>query len=150
MKTIQTQTKYIEWISADDMHTDSLQWLSQLRFINDEHIFFENLIDSFSAQLRALDIFSSDKEIIDTLTRSYRHNEHLIQKVMRHENGLKIMVDGVDQLEDEKKYKEAHLNIASDIEIFLKEYQVLKMQLFNIIKGIKKEEKLETLLDHNH
>jgi len=150
MRTIQTSNKYIEWISAEDMHTDSLHWLSQLRFIRDEHYFFENLISSFSDELEEMDIFSSDKEIIDTITRSYRRTEQLIKVVMEHGKGLQIMVDGINQIEDEKKYKLTHRNLTVEIDSFLKEYRLLKTQLFSIIKDIKKEEKLESLLDRNH
>ncbi len=150
MRTTQQSTKYIEWISAEDMHSDSLHWLSQLRFIKDEHFFFEHLIASFSTQLKELDIFSSDKEIIDAITRSYRRTEQLIKIVVMHEKELQIMVDGIDQLEDERKYKETHRNLTMEIDEFLKEYRILKTQLFNIVKSIKKEEKLQFLLDRNH
>lgn len=147
MKTIQTTPKYIEWISAEDMHTDSLHWLSQLNFIKDEHFFFEDLISTFSSQLKKLDVFSSDKEIIDVITRSYRRTEQLINVVKKHEKELEIMLDGVDQIEDEKKYKETHRNLSKEMEEFFKEYRGLKVQLFNIIKDIKKEEKLQSSLD---
>lgn len=150
MATTQQSIKYIEWISAEDMHRNSLHWLSQLRFIKDEHFFFEDLIASFSSQLKELDIFSSDKEIIDTVTRSYRRTEQLIKIVMLHEKELQIMLDGINQLEEEKKYKETHQNLVLEIDTFLKEYRILKTQLFNIIKGIKKEEKFQFLLDSNH
>lgn len=150
MKTIQTTAKYIEWISAEDMHTNSLLWLSQLRFIEDEHHFFEHLISSFSRELQELDIFSSDKEIIDVLNRSYRNTVQLIEVVIKHEKELTIMIDEIDQQEDEKKYKEIHRKLSVDIDAFSQEYRELKTQLFNIIKGIKKEEKLRSLFDKNH
>lgn len=150
MKTIQTTTKYIEWISAEDMHTNSLHWLSQLRFIKDEHHFFEHLISSFSTDLQELDIFSSDKEIIDVLNRSYRNTARLIDTIVKHEKELTIMIDEIDQLEDEKKYKETHRKLSLEMDAFLQEYRALKTQLFNIIKGIKKENKLRSLFDKNH
>ncbi|WP_298516793.1 hypothetical protein [uncultured Kordia sp.] len=150
MKTTQTTTKYIEWISAEDMHTDSLHWLSQLRFIKDEHHFFEHLIATFSRELQELDIFSSDKEIIDAITRSFRKTKQLIQIVVTHEKELTIMLDAIDQPEDEKKYKETHRQLTLEIASFLKEYRSLKTQLFRIIKDIKKEDKLRSLFDKNH
>ena len=150
MKTIQTTAKYIEWISAEDMHTNSLHWLSQLRFIKDEHHFFEHLISSFSTELQELDIFSSDKEIIDVLNRSYRTTAQLIDTVVTHEKELTIMIDEIDQPEDEKIYKKTHRKLSVEIAAFFQEYRDLKTQLFNIIKNIKKEDKLRSLFDKNH
>ncbi|WP_420572900.1 hypothetical protein [Kordia sp.] len=150
METTQTTVKYIEWISAENMHADSVHWLSQLRFIEDEHLFFEHLLSSFSTELVEIDDFSNDKEIIDVINRSYKHTIQLIQIVKTHEQELEIMIDGIDQPKDEKIYKETHQKLSHEIHDFLKEYRSLKTQLFEIIKSIKKEEKLRSLLDKKH
>ena len=33
MKTTQTSTKYVEWLSAETMHKNSINWLSDLEFM---------------------------------------------------------------------------------------------------------------------
>jgi len=43
METIQTQARYVEWLSAEEMHKGSQEWLSELRFIKDEHLFLKIL-----------------------------------------------------------------------------------------------------------
>ncbi|WP_298423375.1 hypothetical protein [uncultured Kordia sp.] len=141
---------YIKWLSSEEMHRDSLQWLSELNFIKDEHFFFENLLHTFSMQLSELDIFSNEKEIIDVLNRSQRSNNNLIEAVQTHEKDLKIMVDGIDQPKDEKIYKETHRGLKVETHEFFKNYRMLKTQIFDIIKDLKKEEKLRLLFDKNH
>ena len=66
---------------------------------------------------------------------------------MTHENDLQIMVDGIDQLEQEKAYTKEHRGLIITIADYLKEYKSLKAQLFDIIKNIKKEDKQRHLID---
>jgi TPP-dependent 2-oxoacid decarboxylase len=148
MESIITPMKYIEWISAEDMHKNSLRWLSELRFIKDEHVFFEHLVNDFSCELEHVEELANDKEVIDAISRSCRRTDQLIQNVMLHERKLNIMVDGIDQLKDEKIYREEHRKLWIEIDDFAKEYRHLKAQVFNIIKDIKKDEKLRILCDN--
>jgi hypothetical protein len=147
MKTIQTQLKYVEWLSAEDMHKASKEWLSELRFIKDEHVFFKDLIATFTAQILDSGKFSDTKEIIYVINRSQKQNNTLIEAVKIHENELLVMVDGVDQIEEEKAYSKEHSDLIIAISEYIKEYKSLKTQLFDIIKNIKKEGKLKRLIN---
>lgn len=139
--------KYVEWLSAAQMHQSSKEWLSELLFIKDEHLFFEDLIKSFTLKLIAPEKFSDNKEIIDALNRSQKHNNLLIEAIKVHKNDLKIMVDGVNQLKEEKAYRNSHQGLLIKIKEFQGNYRHLKTQLFDIIKIIKKEDKRNSLLD---
>jgi len=145
--TTKTHTHYVEWLSADQMHEASKEWLSELRFIRDEHHFFEDLITAFTSQLIESGKFSDNKEIIDAINRSSKRNNLLIEAIKTHENELQIMVDKINQLEKEKAYTKEHSSLIIIIADFLKEYKSLKLQLFDIIKTIKKEEKQRHLID---
>ena len=104
------KSKYAEWISAEQMHEDSKEWLSELLFIKDEHLFFDDLIKSFTLQLLEPEKFSDNIEIIDILNKSEKRNNLLIEAIRVHENDLQIIVDGVNQLNEEKVYKKSHQN----------------------------------------
>jgi hypothetical protein len=129
------------------MHEASKEWLSELNFIKDEHLFFEDLVTQFTSQLMAFGNFSSNKEIIDAINRSQKQNNTLVEAVKVHENELKIMVDEIDQIEEEKAYTKEYSDLIIAITEFLKEYKLLKTQFFDIIKSIKKEDKNRHLLD---
>lgn len=147
MKTIQTQARYIEWLSAEEMHKHSQDWLSELRFIRDEHLFFEDLIKSYTLQMIDPEKFSHNKEIIDAINRSQKKNNLLIEALKVHENELEIMLDGIDQPKQEEAYKKEHRGLIVEVNQFKKDYIMLKKQLFDIIKTIKKDEKNRRLLD---
>ena len=148
MKTKQTYTHYIEWLSADQMHEASKEWLSELEFIKDEHLFFEDLITTFTSQIIEFGKFSDTKEIIDAINRSEKKNNDLIKAVKNHENNLQVMVDHLDQLEEEKAYTAEHKSLITTITDFLEAYKSLKSQLFDIIKNIKKIDKQNHLIDN--
>ena len=60
---------------------------------------------------------------------------------------LKIMIDEINQPKDEKEYKNEHRNITVIIHKFLKEYKLLKKDLFDMIKNIKKTQKQKRLIN---
>ena len=147
MKTTQKNLRFVKWLSSEEMHEASKQWLSELNFVKDEHLFFEDLVTQFTSQLIAFGNFSSNEEIIDAINLSQKQNNTLIEAVKIHKNELQIMVDQIDQLEEERAYAKEHSDLIIAITKFLKEYRSLKTQLFDIIKNIKKEEKNRYLLD---
>ena len=149
METTQTQGRYVEWLSADEMHRNSKEWLSQLEFLKVEHLFFEDLIKSYTLQLIKPEKFAHNKEIIDAINRSQKRNNLLIEAIKVHENELQIMVDGINQDKEEAIYRKEHKALLTKISDFLMYYRSLKTQLFDIVKKIKKEEKRKLLTDKN-
>jgi hypothetical protein len=147
MKTIQTEARYVEWLNAEEIHTESKNLLSELEFIKDEHLFFEDLIKSYTLQMIKPEKFSHNKEIIDAINRSQKKNNLLIEAIKVHENELKIIVDGINQPKEEDAYKKSHRQLIIETNDFFKNYRVLKTQLFDIVKRIKKEDKAERLID---
>ena len=147
MKTTYTTAKYVEWLSAEIMHKNSIEWLSDLEFMKDEQMFFDDLIKTYTLQLIDSKHFKESKSIIDTLSKLQKKTDALIKYVKNHKNDLKIMVDGIDQPKEEADYKNEHRRLIVEINDFVKEYRVLKATLFSLIKNIKKEEKQKRLID---
>ncbi|WP_299667797.1 hypothetical protein [uncultured Polaribacter sp.] len=148
MKTTHTDrsVKFVEWLSADDMHSNSKEWLSELKFIEDEHLFLEDLITSFTLQLIDKKHFSDNKKVIEAVHDFSKENDTLIKIVTKHQKNLKIIVDGIDQPKEEEKYKNEHKKLTLTIHKFLKNYKSLKIKLFDIIKNIKKTQKQKRLI----
>lgn len=147
MNATKQKANYVEWLSAEEMHKDSLDWLSELEFIKDAHSFFEDLVKSYTLQLIDTKKFDESKELVDTVNRSQKRNNLLVEAIKVHKNELKIMVDGIDQPKEEESYKKEHRNLIILMNEYLKDYQSLKTQLFEIVQGIIKKEKQRHLLD---
>ncbi|MGB5418446.1 hypothetical protein [Algibacter sp.] len=147
MKTKQGKVKkYDAWLSAETMHSSSVKWLSELRFVKDEQLFFDDLIKSYTLQLIDSKHFSDSKKVVNQLSASQKETDALIKVVMAHEKGLEIMVDGLNQIKEENEYKDEHGKLIITISNFLNKYRALKSTLFALIKSIIKEGKQKRLL----
>ena len=146
MKTKETKAKYQEWLSPEIIHKGSLNWLSELKFIKDEQLFFDDLIKSYTLQLIESKHYKKSKDIIDKLNELKKDTKTIIGIVQAHEHDLKILVDGIDQLKEEEAYRKEHLRLIIDVSNFLEKYRGIKKQVFKLIKGIIKEGKQKRLL----
>lgn len=146
MNTAKRNIKYVEWLSAEDMHKDTLDWISELEFTKDEHSFFENLVNLYTLQLIVTKKLSESSEIIDAINQSEKANILLLEAIKIHRNELQIMVDGIDQLKEEESYKKEHRNLIILVNEFLDDYQSLKTQLFGVFRDIIRNEKQKYLL----
>ncbi|WP_296381509.1 hypothetical protein [Winogradskyella sp.] len=147
MKTIQTNARHTEWLSAEDMHDTSKKWLSELEFGKEEQLFFEDLIRSFTLQILDNNHFEESKILIVKLSKIVKQTQVLINAVISHEKKLSILVDGVDQIQEEMAYRKEHRNLIELISEFQKRYKSIKTKLFNLIKIVMKEGKQKRLLD---
>ncbi len=147
MKPIYTNVKYTEWLSADEMHEESKKWLSELEFYKEEQWFFEDLIRSYTLQILDNEHFEESKLLIEKLTKIVEQTQMLINTVKSHEKELSIMVDGVDQLEEEKAYRKEHRHLIMMYDEFKDRYLNLKTKFFALIKTVMKESKQKRLID---
>lgn len=146
METKQTKVKYKAWLSAETMHGNTRNWMSELKFAKDEILFFNDLVKSYTLQLIDSKHFAESKKIIDKLNILQKDTDNLINTVKNHEKGLKVMVDGVNELQKEDTYRRKHAKLIIVVSNFLEKYRILKTQLFSLITGVIKEGKQKRLL----
>ncbi|WP_281847580.1 hypothetical protein [Olleya namhaensis] len=145
MKT-KSNSKIVEWYSAERMHDMSKKWLSELNFIKDEQQFLEELITDYTHQIINDDALSRAQDVTTALLRTTRGTQKLITALEQHENDLSLMVDGKDELEKEKKYKAEHIEFIATISSFFHDYKAVKFEIFNLVKKLMKTDKQERLL----
>lgn len=147
MKLKQNQHRYIEWISPDDMHEETVQWLSELKFVRDEQLFLNSLVKHYTIQLADTKNFAKSKEIVGAILDAENEVKTLIKRIQAHENQLEIMIDDIDQPKMERAYKETHKELKIQIQHYLEDYRGLKKQLFTLISKVIKKEKQKRLLN---
>ncbi len=146
MKTKKIKVKYEAWLSAETMHKGSVKWLSELNFAKDEQLFFDDLVKSYTLQLIDSKHFSESKKIVDQLNALQKKTDMLIDTIIDHEKGLKVMVDGINQIKEENAYKSEHGELIITVSDFMHNYRAVKSQLFALVKHIIKEGKQKLLL----
>lgn len=138
--------RYIEWKSPDEMHYSAQQWSSSIDFIEDEHHFFEDMLQEYTMPILQSDLFSEVKALITELSKSKSKQKELKTRLAQHKKGLEILVDGIDQPEEEKKYKEEHRRLLSEVQNFTGEFESLKKRIFEIVSRALKKDKQKRLL----
>ncbi|MBQ4820939.1 hypothetical protein [Aquimarina sp. MMG016] len=146
MKAKTPNTKYIEWKSPEELHEASLNWVSELKFIKDEQHFLDELIENYTLQLISGNIFEKSKKVVNELSKKQNEINPLLKKVINHCNELTILVDGMDQPEEEKEYKEKHRVLLIEVDTYQQEYKEVKRKIFDLIKMIMKQSKQKRLL----
>jgi len=144
---MQIHTKYLEWLSASEMHQVTLNWHSELNFIKDELIFFEDLIKSYTLQLINSSHYEKSKQLVDKINTFQKDTNRLLDIVKTHRNSLQILVDGVNQLDKEAAYKNEHKKLVIKLNKFKESYSQFKIIFFKHIKSIIKEDKQKRLLN---
>ena len=147
MKIKERTHRYIEWISPDDMHSETVQWLSELMFVRDEQYFLNSLVKHYTIQLADQKNYEESKEIVSAILDAENEVKVLMKKIQVHENQLEIMVDDIDQPKMERAYKETHKELMIEIEKYLEGYRGLKKRLFKLVAGVMKSEKQKRLLN---
>lgn len=131
----------MEWKTAEEMHFSSLQWISELEYIRDEHRFFEDMLKEYTLPIIESHRFDEVKGLTIELSDSEKQLDTLLKKTKEHRNGLEILVDGKDQPEEEKKYREDHRALKKEISIYTRDYRIFKKKIFEIFSSTLKQQK---------
>ena len=142
-----TTPRYIEWISPEEMHSTTLTWLSELKFITDEQLFLNSLVKSYTEALIDHKIYDKSKQLVGDILDAEKEQVALLKRVQVHENQLEIMIDDVDQPKMEKAYRETHMELIKEMELYLEAYRGLKRQLFKLLSKVIRQEKQKRLLN---
>lgn len=146
MDTSNQNFRYVEWKSSDEMHFSCLQWISELNFIKDEQFFFQDMLKEYTVPILESHLLEEAKSLIFKLTESEKEVENLLKEATKHRNGLQILVDGIDQPEQEKEYREEHRRLLKEVNNFSIRYQALKKNIFEMVTKALKQKKQKKLL----
>ncbi len=146
MKNKTPKFRYIEWKTPDEMHFSSLQWQSEIGFIQDEHRFFEDMLREYTMPIIESHLFSRIKELIERLTDSRSQLTHLQEQVNEHSNRLQRLVENVDEPKEGRQYRQEHKRILQAVNEYTKEYKQLKKEIFEAVTHALKQQKQKRLL----
>jgi hypothetical protein len=137
--------RFVQWSSPEELHGDCLLWMSKLRFIKDEQGFLNDLIKNYTLQFLSEDLYERATHFISRLQQEENDVIKLLEKVQNHCNGLQILLDGVDEIREEKKYKESHYYRKMEVIVYEQEFQKTKKEIFNMVKRIMRKESIKRI-----
>lgn len=147
MNTVNEKKRYMEWKSADEMHETSLNWISKLRFIKDEHKFYKGFLKDYTLPVVQSNQLGKVTALVALLMDSEKQQEEYLQRVKEHRNGLQVMIDGLDQITEENRYRIEHINLTKDLAAYGREFRSLKKSIFRVISAALKLQKQKRLIN---
>lgn len=138
---------YVEWLSAEELHYNSQNWMSKLSFAKDEQRFLQNLVKDYTLDLLDSKIFNDVQFAVNELKEAQDEIIELFKKIELHKNQLQIMVDDVDQLKMEEAYVDTHMSLTIEVNNYFKKYETIKTKIFDIISSVMKKRKRKRLLN---
>lgn len=145
MKKINSPYKFVEWSSPDELHAESLLWISELEFSKDEQQFLNTLVKNHTLKLISGETFQKSQKVISDLLKEEQLVTKLLKRVQKHANGLEILVDGLDQIEEEAAYKQDHYALKLEVSNYYENYKKTKREIFGLIKQIIQQKKTKQI-----
>lgn len=137
--------KMTEWRSAEEMHEETVYWMSTLKFVRDEQFFLNELVRSHTLQFLDEAQFQDNKKLIAALTKVEKEVVGLMKRIQGHENLLEIMVNDIDERAKEKAYLTTHGRLIQEFRRYMDQYTLLKSRLFGVITALMKKDKQKQL-----
>lgn len=131
--------------SVEELHNDSRQWISEIKFIDDEIRFLEHLLSSKYIDCLDAGLFTKIEALVTQISDEKIAGKTLIEIINNHET---ILVDLIknNNVESNKNYLQTHKNIGREIYIYTKKYKKIKKEIFDIVENVMKQKGQKKLI----
>jgi len=129
---------------VDELHWDARHWKSTLRFMQDEILFIDRLLNSYVFEPNTPNLFERLQDYRQRLKTAKSKKTEVIQQISRHEGNLGGMLECKDEACDLGFYRK-HNALKAEIVATVEDFQNLKAEIFNYAGGILKKRKPKKL-----
>ena len=141
MYTNQYKFKYLEWHSPEEIHATTLTWQSTLDFIEVEWHFLKELLTDNTLLLLSDDHFDEAQKLVSRLLSFKEEIPEMHQLLVEHRNALEVLIDGINERQKEKAFKDRHLLLEFKLNDFNDTYREIKTAIFDLMKHSFKKRK---------
>ncbi len=138
--------KYKEWRNPSSLHEETIRYISELKFLDDEIQFLSDLIKEFTLELISGKNFDESRILINELSTYKKTLNTLLKDIETHKNNLQTLLDDIDIPDEEDEYQIDHNKLMSEAIAFNLKVRKLKAKIFDLIKKIMKVGKQKRLL----
>ena len=138
MKTKKSKDWFGRSKSIDELHHDSRNWLSEIKFINYEMKFLYNLLTSNYIELLSFGLDIKVKELFKKIALEKKSGNALSKLIIEHEKILSDLIQ-TNSVTSNKNYLETHKKFEIEIAIYLERYKELKKEIFKIMERTLKK-----------
>lgn len=133
------------WECPEIMHKYSIIWHSRLSFILKELEFLTELLNKNIYPIVESHLSQKAEKFLEKLSDLKKEVSSLLQKVILHKNGVKILFIKQAPYENEWNYKHEHRKLMIKMHEFDGLYQIIKKEVFNTVKEAMRHQKQKRL-----
>lgn len=145
MYTNQYKFKYLEWHSPEEIHETTIKWQSELDFMEGEWYFLKELLSDNTLLLLSEANFEETQKLVSELLSHKKGIPEIKELLEEHRNALEVLVDGINEYQKEKAFKDRHVLLEFKINDFNEYYRKMKTSIFDIMKTSMKKGKQKSI-----
>lgn len=138
---MKTRDNSYGWERPDLMHKNSIMWNSRLSFIIKELEFLNSMLNENIYPIVESHLASKSEYLKEQIQLLKTEVSALLNKIQPHINGLKVLFEKNQKIEDDFKYKHEHRKIMIKMHEFDSHYQNLKKEIFKTVTEALKHNK---------
>ncbi|WP_298370021.1 hypothetical protein [uncultured Lutibacter sp.] len=119
----------------NELHNNSKKWLSEIEFTKYEIQFLSHLLSSKYIDYLDSGLFKKISEFSSAIFNKKKDFTDLKELVLEHEKTLSNLINQ-NAIVGNTNYLATHEKIGKEINITLKDYKNLKLQIFDIVEGV--------------
>ena len=126
--------------SVEELHHDSINWLSEIEFTNYEMKFLNQILSSYYIDLLDSGYDDNIKELVDKIVIEKKSSKALSKLLVEHEKILSDLIQ-TNSVTSNKNYLDTHKKFEIEMNIFLGRSRALKMKIFKLIERTMRKKK---------
>jgi len=128
------------------LHEDSVSWINELEFMNDEQIFLEHLLSTHFLDLSAEKLYETTRKLIRKLKEVEVMGEELTQEIQVYNKKIANVLE-YSNITAENQLNKNHRIIQKDFDSYSLKFRYVKKKIFGIIKEIMINHKQKLLIN---
>ncbi|TFG75824.1 MAG: hypothetical protein E4H26_05510 [Flavobacteriales bacterium] len=133
-------TKTDQSKKVDQLYLELMQWNSALRFMGDEILFLEHLLNSYAFEPKTPNLFERLLDYQARVKKAKTEESVVATHIRKHKNDLGGMLECTDDACD-LTYFQKHAKLKAEWTACLEDFQNLKSEIFNYAGAILKRKK---------
>lgn len=121
--------------SIYDFHDETVKWINELEFMNDEQVFLESLLSSHFLELSTSEHFDTTRKLIRKLKEVEKMGKEIMDATELHNKHMATMIESFQQ-EYNETIERDHERIRTDLQNYIVQFRYVKKKIFAIIKEI--------------
>ena len=128
------------------LHDNSLSWINDLEFMNDEQLFLEHLLSTHFLDLSSEKLYETTRKLIRKLKEVEHMGVELKKEIQLHNKKISQVIEGNNKYLEHDLYH-TQKAIQRDFESYVLKFKYVKKKIFGIIKEIMINHKQKLLLN---